>query len=282
MEIIKQIPEIRAALRLLRADFKSISLIPTMGALHRGHLELIRQAKAESDVVVVSIYVNPTQFNNPLDLEKYPRDLPSDLKLLESEGVDFVFVPDDKIMYPSPMSIAFTFFGLDEILEGAYRPGHFNGVAVVVSKLFHIIAPDLAYFGQKDLQQVSVVRQLVRDLNFDVKIIVVPTVREADGLALSSRNQRLNPNQREQAPILYSSLIFAKTELLRGVPWFEVHEIVKANFKTASAVDLEYLQLVDVEGFVLAKERDPKIKQALCIAAYLGDVRLIDNLMLTD
>jgi len=251
-----------------------------MGALHQGHIHLVRQARAESEFVVVSIFVNPTQFNNPSDLAQYPRTLSADLSLLEAEGVDVVFVPETGEMYPSEVNVTFHFPGLDEVLEGAFRPGHFNGVAIVVSKLFHIIQPDIAYFGQKDLQQVSIIRRLVRDLHFDLHIQVVPTVREKDGLALSSRNLRLTPTQRQQALSLYQCLESAKTELSGGNPWFDTKTRLEGEFGRSKDVQLEYLALVDLEDFRLSEVRKPEIKQSICIAAYVGDVRLIDNIIL--
>lgn len=251
-----------------------------MGALHQGHLHLVRRARKESDFVVVSIYVNPTQFTNPSDLAQYPRTLSADLTLLESEGVDLVFVPENGEMYPSAVNVEFHFPGLDQVLEGAFRPGHFNGVAIVVSKLFHIIQPDVAYFGQKDLQQVSIIRRLVRDLHFDLQVQVVPTVREVDGLALSSRNLRLTPTQRQQALSLYKCLEKAKTELSGGKPWFDTKTRLESGFGSSDGVRLEYLALVDLEEFRLSEVRKPEIMQGICIAAYVGEVRLIDNIIL--
>ncbi len=251
-----------------------------MGALHQGHIHLVKQARHESDLVVVSIFVNPIQFNNPSDLAQYPRTLSADLKLLEDAGVDLVFVPENSEMYPSEVQVAFRFGALEEVLEGAFRPGHFNGVAIVVSKLFHIIQPDLAYFGQKDLQQVSVIRRLVKDLQFDLQVRVVPTVRETDGLALSSRNLRLSPEQRLQALSLYKCLESAKSELLKGNAWFDTKKQLEGGFDHSKELRLEYLELVDLDDFRPAEKRKPELKQGICIAAYVGEVRLIDNIIL--
>ena len=182
-----------------------------MGALHEGHLELIKKAKESTDVVVVSIYVNPIQFNNPTDFEKYPKTLDKDLEILDKIGIDFVFSPENGEMYPSKPALKLSFGLLEDVLEGAFRPGHFNGVGIVVSKLLNIVKPDVAFFGQKDLQQVAVVKRLVSDLSFETRIQVVATVREPNGLALSSRNQRLNERERAAAQILSKSLFLSKS-----------------------------------------------------------------------
>jgi len=259
---------------------KRIGLVPTMGALHEGHLALVRSSKAQNDLTVVSIFVNPTQFNNFDDLDKYPRTLDADLAMLRQEGVDIAFVPEVEEMYPQPTGLSISFSPLENTLEGKFRPNHFSGVAIIVAKLFHAVAPDVAYFGQKDLQQVSIIRRLVSDLQFDLKIAMVPSVREKDGLALSSRNQRLNEIEREQAIVLYQSLQFSKTELLRGHSWLEIVGRAASLIAEKSLVRLEYLELININDFTLAKEIDPEHPQAICIAAYVGDIRLIDNILL--
>ena len=257
---------------------KTIGFVPTMGALHEGHLDLVKRSKIESDVTVVSIFVNPTQFNNPEDYAKYPITLESDLKKLEAEGTDFVFLPDSSTIYPEKPILTLNFGELEHVLEGKFRPGHFNGVGIVVTKLFHIIRPDKAYFGQKDLQQVAVIRLMVRDLSFNLELIVVPTRRETDGLAMSSRNLRLNPEERTQALILYSSLRKAKDELIAGKPWLEVRSQISQDFKEKSLAKLEYFELVHPEHFNRFETYEPDQKSSICVAAYLGSVRLIDNL----
>ncbi len=257
---------------------KTIGLVPTMGALHQGHLDLVRKCKIECDITVVSIFVNPTQFNNPEDFEKYPNTIEADLKELESEGIDFVFLPDNSTIYPEKSVLTFNFGELEHILEGKFRPGHFNGIGIVVSKLFHMIRPDKAFFGQKDLQQVTVIKQLVRDLSFTLELVVVPTRRETDGLAMSSRNLRLNSEERAQALILYSSLSKAKAELLAGKPWLEVRAKISRDFKETSLARLEYFELVHPEHFTRFEAFEPDQKSSICVAAYLGSVRLIDNL----
>ena len=257
---------------------KTIGFVPTMGALHEGHLDLVKRSKIESDVTVVSIFVNPTQFNNAEDFAKYPITLEPDLNKLEAEGTDFVFLPNSSTIYPEKPILTLNFGELERILEGEFRPGHFNGVGIVVSKLFHIVRPDKAFFGQKDLQQVAIVKRLVRDLSFNLQLVVVPTRREIDGLAMSSRNLRLNPKERTQALILYLSLSKAKDELLAGRPWAEVQNQIHQDFKETSLARLEYFELVQPEYFTRFENFEPHQKSSICVAAYLGSVRLIDNL----
>jgi pantoate--beta-alanine ligase len=264
-------------LQLLQAP-KTIGLVPTMGALHQGHLDLVDQCIKNADVAVVSIFVNPTQFNNKEDFDKYPNTLDADLELLEKAGVDYVFVPSVETMYPVPTKLQFDFGDLERILEGAFRPGHFNGVGIIVSKLFHSISPDIVFFGQKDLQQVAIIRSLVNDLSFPLELRLVPTRREEDGLAMSSRNRRLNPEQRKKALILHDSLVFAKKELEKGQNWLDVKQIITRNFEELEGAELEYFELVETDKFEIFKEFDPKKKSSICVAAYIGDVRLIDNL----
>nr|MBI1231832.1 pantoate--beta-alanine ligase [Cytophagales bacterium] len=281
MDIIKRIPALKAVLRPFGGAKKRIGLVPTMGALHDGHMALVRNSKAQNDLTVVTIFVNPTQFNTTEDLNNYPKSLDDDLALLGSAGVDIVFVPEVEEMYPHSAKVSIHFSGLDEILEGKYRPGHFSGVALIVAKLFHLVLPDTAYFGQKDLQQVSVIKQLVADLHFDVEIITVPSVREKDGLALSSRNRRLSASERAEAVILYQILAFAKTELLDGASWFDIKVKATSIISQNNLVRIEYLELVNCQDFTLASEVDSEIPQAICVAAYVGEIRLIDNVLLT-
>ncbi len=249
-----------------------------MGALHEGHLDLVAQCIQQADISVVSIFVNPTQFNNPEDFEKYPSSLQEDLELLEKAGVDYVFVPEVKTMYPQETNLKFDFGPLERVLEGAFRPGHFNGVGIIVSKLFNMIQPNLAFFGQKDLQQVAIIKRLVNDLSFPIQLEIVPTRREEDGLALSSRNRRLNKSDREKALILYRSMVLAKKELLEGKSWLEVQKKIHQEFKKTEGVDLEYFELVEPDRFELYTEFSTLKKASLCVAAYVGEVRLIDNL----
>jgi pantoate--beta-alanine ligase len=227
MYVFTDIVSLQTHLRIRKEDGKKIGLVPTMGALHPGHLSLIHRAKQECETVVCSIYVNPTQFNNKNDLAKYPRTLESDRLLLEEANCDVAFIPDDTIMYPQPVNLIFNFGYLETVMEGKYRKGHFNGVGVVVSKLFHIINPDIAYFGQKDLQQFSIIRQLVSDLSFNILLICCPIMREADGLAMSSRNARLNTTQRAIAPVLHQTLQHARSWLKSNKPVWQVKQAVE-------------------------------------------------------
>ena len=257
---------------------KSLGFVPTMGALHQGHLDLVAKSIESMDFTVVSIFVNPTQFNSSEDFQKYPQTLDADLRLLEAAGVAFVFVPTVATLYPQPTHLRFDFGDLEQVLEGACRPGHFNGVGLVVSKLFHLIQPTRAFFGQKDLQQVAVIKRLVQDLSFDLSIEVVPTRREKDGLAMSSRNMRLNPEERQQALLLYQQLSQAKERLLAGESWKQVQSDTAAAFSNAPNCELEYFALLHPETFEIFESFNRESPQSICIAAFVGQVRLIDNL----
>lgn len=253
-----------------------------MGALHDGHLDLVKKAKENSEVVIVSIFVNPTQFNNQKDFENYPKTLNKDLELLDKTGVDFAFVPSNQEIYSSVPSLVIDFGAIDKVLEGAFRPGHFNGVGIIVSKLLNIVKPHKTFFGQKDLQQVAIIKRLVEDLSFDTEIVIIPTIREADGLAMSSRNLRLDDGQRKIAPIIFKALTFAKDELLAGNNWFDTREKVKQMFKEEPRFRLEYFELISSDGFELLENFVGNSDIAICTAAYLGDVRLIDNISIFD
>ncbi|MBC6367695.1 pantoate--beta-alanine ligase [Algoriphagus sp. AK58] len=257
---------------------QKIGLVPTMGALHQGHLDLVGKSKVMMDVTVVSIFVNPTQFNNPEDFKKYPITLEADLEKLKESGTDYVFVPSVETMYPNQTRLTLDFGDLERVLEGKFRPGHFNGVGTVVSKLFHIIKPHIAFFGQKDLQQVAIINRLVQDLSFDLHLEVVPTRREMDGLAMSSRNLRLNDEERKKALLLFESMNQAKNRLLEGQAWREVKESVRINFEREKHTQLEYFELVNPDSFALYGEFNSEQKSSICIAAFVGEVRLIDNL----
>jgi pantoate--beta-alanine ligase len=249
-----------------------------MGALHQGHLDLVAKSTASMDYTVVSIFVNPTQFNSSEDFNNYPQTLEADLAQLEVAGADFVFVPSVATLYPHPTHLRFDFSDLEHVLEGAFRPGHFNGVGLVVTKLFHLIQPSRAFFGQKDLQQVAVIKRLVQDLSFDLSIEVVPTRREKDGLAMSSRNMRLNPGERQQALLLYQQLSQAKERLLAGEPWTTVLADTQEAFSNETNTKLEYFALLHPETFEIFDTFTQEGARSLCIAAYVGPVRLIDNL----
>ena len=281
MHIFKGIGPLKAHLKLQISPETSIGLVPTMGALHNGHLSLIKTSKKENTLTICSVYVNPTQFNNPADLEKYPRTIENDFRLLKEADCDIVFCPDSSEMYPEPSQIKFDFGSLDKILEGEFRPGHFSGVALVVSKLFHIIQPDRAYFGQKDFQQFKIVSRMTEELKFNLSLVCMPIVREADGLAMSSRNARLNERQRKQSGILYQCLKDTRQRLLQGEPFPKVKNEMRDRCDQGS-VRLEYLAMADRNNFSLLETMGEPQQAILLIAAYVGDVRLIDNLFLQE
>lgn len=280
MFVFTDIISLQTHLSLQKKKEKKIGLVPTMGALHRGHLSLIYRAKQECDIVVCSIYVNPTQFNNKNDLAKYPRTLDADKLLLEEAGCNVAFIPDDKVMYPQPVSLTFNFGSLETVMEGKYRKGHFNGVGIVVSKLFHIVNPDVAYFGQKDLQQFAIIRQLVNDLSFTISLVCCPILRESDGLAMSSRNTRLNSTQRAIAPVLNQSLQQARTWLKNNMPVRQVKEAIEEILAKIPELQLEYFEVVDSTNLVPVEDTHSQSEISLCIAAYIDDIRLIDNMFL--
>lgn len=255
-----------------------IGLVPTMGALHEGHLDLVRKSISQTDITVVSIFVNPTQFNNPQDFEKYPVTVEADLEKLETAGVDYVFLPSVEAIYPAKTNLKFDFGDLERVLEGKFRPGHFNGVGIVVSKLFHLIRPHIAFFGQKDLQQVGIIKRLVFDLSFALALEIVPTRRESDGLAMSSRNMRLNSEERKQALILFHSLEKAKSKLFRGESWSKVQKEIEADFERIPSAKLEYFELIHPDTFASYSQFDLNEKSSICVAAFIGEIRLIDNM----
>lgn len=282
MYILGTKQEVTNNLQILRSSNKTVGLVPTMGALHKGHLELVKIAKQYSDIVVVSIFINPTQFNNQEDFEKYPKTLDKDLELLNKAGVDYLFLPETTEIYPSRPILSIDFGHLDKILEGSFRPGHFNGVGIVVSKLLNIVKPHTVYLGQKDLQQVAIIKRLVQDLSFDVNIKIVPTVREEDGVALSSRNLRLDPASRMAARIISKALFFAKSELLGGSPWLSIRKKVNEMFESEPMAQLEYFELVTSDTFYVLEDIGEEKSVSICAAAYFGDVRLIDNVSIFD
>lgn len=257
----------------------SWGLVPTMGFLHEGHLSLVRQALAENDKTAVSIFVNPTQFAPSEDLESYPRDLERDLDLLAAEGVDLVFTPDDNLMYPPDFQTVVLVQNIMQRLEGASRPTHFQGVATVVAKLFNIVQPTRAYFGQKDAQQTVVLRQMVRDLNFNLALIVCPTVREEDGLALSSRNQYLSPAERAAAPVLYRALKQAQAALAAGENnGDKLRQIMREPIESEPLARLDYVSAADPRTL---EELDQVSKGVLLsTAVFIGQTRLIDNILI--
>lgn len=280
MEIFKQIAPLQAFLKDLKCQGKSVGLVPTMGALHDGHISLIRASQAQNNITVGSIFVNPIQFNNQNDLLKYPRTLEEDTKLLQSVGCDVLFNPENEEMYPEKTTLNLDFGKLDKTMEGQFRPGHFSGVALVVSKLFNIVQPDDAYFGQKDWQQFAIIQKLAQELNFKVTLHSVATLRESDGLALSSRNLRLNAEERARANVFYKGLIKAKNELAKGQKLKAVRSEVRDFVESIPNVRLEYFELADSKNLNLLEYVEESEKPIMCIAGYIGEIRLIDNMFL--
>lgn len=280
MDIFSQIGPLRAFLEQKKSHGKSVGFVPTMGALHNGHLALIKESSNENEISVCSIYVNPTQFNNADDLARYPRTIEQDIEMLKSVGCDVLFCPSNEEIYPERSIIRFDFGPLEHILEGQFRPGHFSGVAKVVSKLLNIVQPDKAYFGQKDFQQFKIVECLVQELKFNVQIRCIPIQREKDGLAMSSRNMRLDTEQRKNAIVFYESLQLAKLRLKEGVSISLIKEEIRKHCESKDGVRLEYLELADTSNFVL--QESVTSNAILLIAGYVGEVRLIDNLLLNE
>jgi pantoate--beta-alanine ligase len=281
MNTHRTVSAVRAALVTARREGRTIGLVPTMGALHEGHLSLLRRARTDNDIVVMSLFVNPTQFNDAGDLDAYPRDEARDLRLAANEGVDHVFAPAADELYPSGFATTVTVTGVTESLEGVHRGReHFAGVATVVTKLFNIVAPDAAYFGQKDAQQAVVIRRLARDLDIPVRIEVCPTVREPDGLALSSRNAHLSPPERARAAALHRALDAARTAAANG----EHDPVAVANTARALLRDqdiaTEYFELVDADTLAPAAQINGNVLAV--VAARVGTTRLIDNERLTE
>lgn len=276
MQVVKTIAEIRELRRRLT---NSVGFVPTMGFLHQGHLVLVRRARAVNSNVVVSIFVNPTQFGPKEDFRTYPRDLDRDLRLLDEEGVDIVFVPSDEEMYPHGYSSWVDVEKVTECLEGASRPGHFRGVATVVAKLFNIVQPTKAYFGQKDAQQAVVIKRMVADLNMGLEIVVVPTVRESDGLAMSSRNIYLNPEERQAATVLFKALSLA-TQLWQGGEK-DAHKIRQQMTSLIQKEPLAKIDYVSIADAQTLEELDTINRPALAsLAVRIGETRLIDNVIL--
>ena len=269
------------ALRQYRQSLavSTIGLVPTMGALHTGHIALVEAARRDCDVVIATVFVNPIQFNNPDDLARYPRTLNADAALLEAAGCDALFAPVADDLYTEPPMLRLNFGELETVMEGAFRPGHFNGVGIVVAKLFNLTQPDRAYFGQKDLQQVAVVRRLIRDLSFPVELVRFPTVREADGLAMSSRNRNLTADERALAPAIFESLTLARDLLTEGQNVAEAKASVTGFFSTRPGFWLEYVEVANTDTLRPVPEVQALGQTAICIAANLGKVRLIDNLV---
>jgi len=280
MRVFASIDEVHASCRELKRQGRRLGLVPTMGALHQGHLTLVRAARSSCDVVVVSIFINPLQFGPKEDFSHYPRDLERDRQVLEPEGVDIVFAPTAEEMYPSGSATYIVVERLSEKLCGRSRPGHFRGVTTIVAKLFHIVEPDVAFFGQKDAAQSAIIRKMVQDLNFDIDLVIVPTVREPDGLALSSRNAYLSPEQRKAATVLYRALMRVQTLADKGER--DAAVLAKAGKEVVQqepAVRLDYFEVVDPN--TLERVKDISRGALIAVAGFLGETRVIDNIVLT-
>ncbi len=277
MKIVSTVSELRGELRECREKGMTVGLVPTMGALHRGHASLVERSVSENDVTVVSIFVNPTQFNDKNDLKNYPRDLEADCALLGALGNIIAFAPEVEEMYPEPDTRVFSFAPLDTVMEGAFRPGHFNGVAQIVSKLFYAVEPDRAYFGEKDFQQLAIIREMVRQLGLKLKIVGCPIVREEDGLAMSSRNMLLTDEERVRAleisRTLADSVTFAENNTLKATKAF-----VESRINATEGFRLEYYQIVDGDTLQPVEEWEDSDYIVGCIALFCGQIRLIDNI----
>jgi pantoate--beta-alanine ligase len=278
MVLVKTIKELEDYLRELRKS-GSVGFVPTMGALHSGHLSLVNRAVRENPVVVVSIFVNPTQFNDVNDLKRYPRSLEADLKMLEPTGCDLVFAPEVPEIYPEPDTRKFDFGHLERVMEGKHRPGHFKGVAQVVSKLFEIVEPDKAYFGLKDFQQLAVISEMVKQLKMPVEIVPCPIIREESGLARSSRNELLSAEERENASLIFKTLSGAKN-LVGRKSVRELENWVTESINKNPFLNVEYFEIVDFEDLQPVTSWRDKGKKIGCIAVFCGKVRLIDNIVL--
>ena len=278
MHIFSTIEELTVHLKTYIWPDKKLGFVPTMGAIHKGHICLIERAKATSDVTLASIFVNPAQFNNRDDFDNYPVQILEDIELLKGADCDILFAPSKEEMYPSEKPLTFDFGHLDKVMEGAFRPGHFSGVGLIVSKLFNIVRPDIAYFGQKDLQQVAVIRKLVEDLNFPISVVTVPTVRESNGLAMSSRNQRLTTQGRESAGTIHEFLQILKEKIISNSPVRMAISEVTSMFAAQIGLDLEYLELVDSHTLTPIDSIYECAEVSLCVAAHVEGVRLIDNI----
>jgi pantoate--beta-alanine ligase len=281
MKVFTLKSELRPFLQKARSQDRKIGFIPTMGAIHKGHLALVHASRKEAALTVASIFVNRPQFNNREDFLEYPKTLQEDLHLLKKEGCDVAYTPPEEDLYDHPLEkiTDFKFGEFESRLEGKYRPGHFNGVALIVTKLFNIIQPDYAYFGQKDLQQFFLIKQLICDLSYNIQIRSIPTIRENDGLALSSRNLRIPKEDRPYANTFYTTLVAAREMLADGKSVPEVKTFVGDLFSDNSRLTLEYFEVVDTRNFSIVRKINNPSVTALCIAGYLNNIRLIDNVL---
>lgn len=277
MNIVNKISELRLALDECRGRGCSIGLVPTMGALHEGHASLVRRSVAENDVTVVSVFLNPTQFNDPKDLERYPRTLEADCELLDACGADIVFAPGVEEIYPEPDTRCFSYPPTDSVMEGAMRPGHFNGVCQIVSKLFSYVEPDKAYFGEKDYQQIAVIRRMVADLGFGLEIVPCPVIRQGDGLAMSSRNTLLSDEERQTAANIYRVLNESRT---LGLTVQQTHDYVVNEIDAIPMLEVQYFNIVDGDTLADVSSWDEAQSVVGCITVFCGEkpIRLIDHI----
>jgi pantoate--beta-alanine ligase len=273
MILIETVEKLKEVLFRIKSNGKTIGLVPTMGALHEGHISLIKKAKSENQVVVVSVFVNPLQFNDPKDLEKYPRDLEKDLLLVES-FTDIVFAPSEKEIFPTPPVEKYDFGELDKILEGASRPGHFNGVATIVKRLFDVVQPNKAYFGEKDFQQLAIIRKLIEQMKLDIGIVSCPVVRESNGLAMSSRNQLLSFAKRNIASKVYGAINKSKALNVTNVK--KINDFILAEVKKLDPITIDYFSIVNDTNLQPVESLDDAKGVVACIAYIIGEVRLID------
>lgn len=258
---------------------RTVGFVPTMGALHEGHLSLVKLCKSMCDITIVSIFVNPTQFNDKNDYQRYPRDTEYDCRMLEDAGCDAVFIPSEKEIYPEPDVRIFDFGSLDKVMEGHFRAGHFNGVAQVVSRLFDIVNPDVAFFGQKDLQQTVIIKEMVKQLQIPTRIVVAPIMREEDGLAMSSRNMLLTPAFRKKAKAIYMALQIAKMTMSTTTP-AKLKKAIKGLIERESGLVVEYVEIVDGTTLAPVSKWNNSNKIYACVAVFAGEIRLIDNMQL--
>lgn len=277
MQVITSIRELKLIISNIRRKGKTIGFVPTMGALHKGHISLLDKCLKDKNFSIASIYVNPSQFNDKNDLRNYPRDLEKDCKLLEQANCDLIFTPTDEEMYPEKDVRVFDFGTMGSVMEGKHRPGHFNGVAQIVTKLFDAVEPDKAYFGKKDFQQLAIIRKFSRDTNYSIDIIGCPIIREADGLAMSSRNQLLNKDQRKAAPLIYNTLRQAKS-LIHSQSIPEIENYVEKTINNNPFLKLEYFQYVESDSLHQIRQFTPEVPVNACIAVFAGKLRLIDNI----
>lgn len=278
MQVLNTKNELINLLDNYKKEGKKIGFVPTMGALHNGHLSLVKTSKTHSDITVVSIFVNPTQFNDPEDLKRYPRTLEQDVKLLETVGCDFVFAPSVEEIYPEPDTRKFDFGYIETVMEGAKRPGHFNGVGQVVSRLFDIVRPDKAFFGMKDFQQVAVIKNMVGQLKYNIEIVPCPIIREESGLALSSRNTLLDEDHKKNAPHIYATLKKARS-LASQLSVDELKQWIKEEINKNPLLETEYVEIVDDTSLKVIHDWSEKGTKVACVAVYAGKIRLIDNIV---